>query len=47
VLTSGYANEASAGGFHLPPGMHFISKPFKPQALAQAVRDALDDKFDC
>jgi hypothetical protein len=46
VLTSGYANESFGDGFQPPTGMHFIGKPYKPQGLAQAVRDALDDKFN-
>jgi CheY-like chemotaxis protein len=46
VLTSGYANETSGEGFQPPAGMHLICKPFKPQALAQAVRDTLDDRFN-
>jgi two-component system, cell cycle sensor histidine kinase and response regulator CckA len=45
VLTSGYTNEATTGGLPTPPGTHFIHKPYKPQALAQAVRDALDGTF--
>ncbi len=46
VLTSGYANESIGAEFRPPAGTHFIQKPFKPQALAQTVRDALDDKFN-
>jgi hypothetical protein len=46
VLSSGYANENSGESFQPPTGMHFIGKPYKPQGLAQAVRDALDDKFN-
>jgi PAS domain S-box-containing protein len=46
VLTSGYANGASGESFQPPTGMHFIGKPYKPQGLAQAVRDALDDRFN-
>jgi CheY-like chemotaxis protein len=42
VLTSGYANETIEDGFQPPPGTHFIHKPYKPQVLAQTVRDALD-----
>jgi hypothetical protein len=46
VLTSGYANETSGEGFQPPAGMHFVCKPYKPQVLAQTVRDALDDRFN-
>jgi hypothetical protein len=46
VLTSGYANEMTGQAFRLPSGAHFIQKPYKPQSLAQMVRDALDDRFD-
>ncbi len=45
VLTSGYATEANGKEFKPPPGTHFIHKPYKPQVLAQAVRDALDDHY--
>lgn len=43
VLTSGYVDETSDDAFRPPSGTHFIHKPYKPQVLAQAVRDALDD----
>jgi two-component system cell cycle sensor histidine kinase/response regulator CckA len=46
VLTSGYAKEAIGQEFHPPVGAHFIHKPYKPQALAEAVRDALNDRYD-
>ncbi len=46
VLTSGYANEALGEAFQPPPGTHFMHKPYKPQVLAQTVRDALDGTFD-
>ena len=46
VLTSGYANETIGEEFRPPAGTHFIRKPYKPQVLAQAVRDALDDNFN-
>ena len=45
VLTSGYADEAIGQQFRPPPGAHFIRKPYKPQLLAQIVRDAFDDNF--
>jgi hypothetical protein len=46
VLTSGYANEMTGEAFRQPSGSRFIQKPYNPQALAQMVRDALDDRFD-
>jgi two-component system cell cycle sensor histidine kinase/response regulator CckA len=46
VLTSGYANETIGQEFHPPAGTHFIHKPYQPQMLVQAVRDALDDNFN-
>jgi CheY-like chemotaxis protein len=42
ILTSGYANGITGRQFEAPAHMHFIQKPYKPQALAQAVRTALD-----
>jgi PAS domain S-box-containing protein len=45
VLASGYASESIGEQFRPPAGMHFVQKPFRPQVLAQAVRDALDDNF--
>jgi two-component system cell cycle sensor histidine kinase/response regulator CckA len=45
VLISGYANDTAGAEFRPPAGTHFIHKPYKPQVLAQAVRDALDDNF--
>ena len=46
VLTSGYANETFGGGYEPHAGTHFVRKPYKPQVLTQAVRDALDDNFN-
>jgi CheY-like chemotaxis protein len=46
VLTSGYAKEMIGEEFRPPAGTHFIQKPYKPQVLAQTVRDALDDSFN-
>ncbi|HXN35822.1 MAG TPA: response regulator, partial [Opitutaceae bacterium] len=46
VLTSGYISEASGEEVPAPSGTHFIRKPYKPQALAQVVRDALDGTFN-
>jgi len=45
VLTSGYPNESIDKVFRPPAGTHFLKKPYKPQELAQTVRDALDDTF--
>jgi CheY-like chemotaxis protein len=42
VLTSGYANDTAGAEFRPPAGARFIHKPYQPQMLAQAVRDALD-----
>ena len=42
VLTSGYTKETIGKEFRPPAGTHFIQKPYPPQVLAQAVRDALD-----
>jgi hypothetical protein len=46
VLASGYANETIGAEFRPPAGTHFIHKPYKPQVVAQAVRDALDDTYN-
>ena len=46
VLTSGYPNEVLGAEFRPPAGTHFIPKPYRPQALTQTVRDALDDRFN-
>jgi signal transduction histidine kinase len=46
VLTSGYESGAIGEAFRPPAGTHFIQKPYRPQVLAQAVRDALDDNYD-
>ncbi|MFA6960991.1 MAG: response regulator [Opitutaceae bacterium] len=42
VLTSGYSNGTTSGEFQPPADMYFVQKPYKPQALAQAVRTTLD-----
>lgn len=46
VLTSGYASESIGKQFRPPAGMHFIQKPYKPQVLTEAVRDALDENLN-
>ncbi|MFA6289768.1 MAG: response regulator [Opitutaceae bacterium] len=43
LLTSGYANGTTGNEFQPPAGMNFLHKPYKPQALARAVRSALDE----
>jgi len=40
LLMSGYAQELAGGPIDLPSG--FLAKPFTPEGLLQAVRDALD-----
>ncbi|HEY9248529.1 MAG TPA: response regulator, partial [Rariglobus sp.] len=42
ILTSGYANGLTGREFQPPGNMDFLQKPYKPQALAQTVRTALD-----
>ena len=39
------ANWKSGAEFRPPAGTLFIQKPYKPQELAQTVRNALDDSF--
>jgi two-component system, cell cycle sensor histidine kinase and response regulator CckA len=46
VLTSGYANETIGEEFRPPVATHFVHKPYKPQVLVRAVRDALDDNYN-
>jgi hypothetical protein len=46
VLTSGYANDPAGADSHPPAGARFIHKPYPPQVLVQAVRDALDGNFN-
>jgi two-component system cell cycle sensor histidine kinase/response regulator CckA len=46
LFASGYPGNIFGKEFRLPPGAHFIQKPYKPQALAEAVRDALDGRFN-
>lgn len=42
IYTSGFNRELLETRFGLPSGARFVSKPFQPPALAQAVRDCLD-----
>ena len=46
VLTSGYANDTTGAEFRPPAGALFVHKPYKPQVLTEAVRDALDGNFN-
>jgi len=41
LLVSGYAYESTDGG-NLPPGTHFLAKPFSPEDLTHRVRALLD-----
>jgi two-component system, cell cycle sensor histidine kinase and response regulator CckA len=41
VYISGYTDGAISEQRQLPPGTHFLSKPFSPESLATRVRDAL------
>jgi CheY-like chemotaxis protein len=41
LFASGYAHDAIAHDGVLEPGIHLLSKPFSPQALALRVRDLL------
>ncbi|HVU22673.1 MAG TPA: response regulator [Opitutus sp.] len=46
ILTSGYPDSGNASRPFTPPrGAHFIHKPYRPQLLAQTVRNALDGVF--
>ncbi|MDF3058328.1 MAG: multi-sensor hybrid histidine kinase [Rariglobus sp.] len=45
VITSGYMNEAGAE-LEPIPDMHFVHKPYRPQTLADAVRNTLDGNPD-
>ena len=42
LCTSGYSLDLAQRNFDAPEGMRFLQKPFKPQSLAQAVRECLD-----
>jgi len=45
ILTTGYPNDALGDKFQVPAGARLVPKPYKPQVLAQSVRDALDNNF--
>ena len=42
LCTSGYSLDLAQRNFDAPEGMRFLQRPFKPQSLAQAVRECLD-----
>jgi two-component system cell cycle sensor histidine kinase/response regulator CckA len=46
LFASGYLGDIFGQEFRLPAGAHFVQKPYKPQTLAEAVRNALDGRFD-
>ena len=43
IYTSGYSPEFAGSNLALKEGLNFLQKPYRPQQLAQAVRDCLDD----
>ncbi len=43
LLTSGYPDDAVARHGFVPPGTRLLAKPFELDALARAVREALDE----
>ncbi len=42
IFTSGYSAEVLGKDFVLQPGSGYLQKPYRPDKLAQAVRDSLD-----
>lgn len=42
IFTSGHSAEVLGKDFVLQPGLMYLQKPYRPDKLAQAVRDALD-----
>jgi FixJ family two-component response regulator len=45
VFMSGYTNDVQAPAGALEPGIFFLQKPLRPDALAAGVREALDSPF--
>jgi hypothetical protein len=43
LFTTGYARNAIVHDGRLDPGVHLITKPFTMDALADKLRDVLDD----
>ena len=43
ICTSGYSVELAKMNLDAPAGIRFLQKPFKPQSLALAVRECLDE----
>jgi two-component system cell cycle sensor histidine kinase/response regulator CckA len=43
IFTSGYTENAIVHNGNLDPDIHFIQKPYRPNALARMVREVLDD----
>jgi len=43
---SGYTGDTMADAGRLDPGVNFLEKPFRPEALAHMVRRVLDDVTD-
>jgi two-component SAPR family response regulator len=42
LYMSGYPKRSAVGGEDLNPGDPYLEKPFGPEALTRAVREALD-----
>ncbi len=42
LYMSGYTQEPDGNGLRVPPGLHYLKKPFSLQVLARSVRQALD-----
>ena len=42
LFMSGYSEDAIVHGGRLDPGVHLLTKPFRKDDLARAIRDRLD-----